>query len=131
KGGSSDGTDIQTLASTPRHIVPILSLVLAASVFSVGQCGELGCYEPQEGDLLIFQSRGLRNLAYSLGCSGGATHCGVVVARQDGSLGLLEAPGPDYPVMISDIPSRLQAYPGRTWVRRRRCPLTPGQSRRL
>jgi hypothetical protein len=86
-------------------------------------------YAPQPGDLLLFRTRSLLiNVAYFAACSGGATHCGLVVRRPDGSLGMLEAPGTRYPAMLSDIPSRLDFYDGRVWVRRRRIPLTQAES---
>src|SRR6476620_10982380 len=52
-------------------------------------------------------------------------------AAHDGSLGLLEAPGTSYPVMLSNIPSRLQAYKGDVWIRRIRCCLSEEQCRCL
>lgn len=89
-------------------------------------------YEPCEGDLLFFQARNLlENVLYALACAGGPTHCGIVVHRQDGSLGLLEAPGLRYPVMLSDVSSRMHYYDGKIFVRRRCVPLTPEQSAAL
>jgi hypothetical protein len=97
-----------------------------------GCCPSLGWYEPKVGDLILFRHTGcLKGIVYALAGSPGATHSAVVVARPDGSLALLEAPGTDYPVMLSDIPTRLNAYKGRIWVRRLRCPLTCEQSRCL
>ncbi|MFO0876201.1 MAG: hypothetical protein U0840_02420 [Gemmataceae bacterium] len=107
-----------------------VALLLAAGLASATP--ESTHYEPEVGDILLFQSPGgLRNIAYFLGCSAGVTHSALVVARPDGTLGMLEAPGPDYPVMISDIPSRRCYHKGRVWVRKRKCPVTPEQSRCL
>ncbi len=102
-------------------------------------CGEDGHeylqlqpFDPKPGDMVFFRANNfVENVLYFLSCAGGPTHCGMVVARQDGSLGLLEAPGSKYPVMLSDIPSRLSFYNGRVWVRRLRCPLTAEQSANL
>lgn len=89
-------------------------------------------YTPRPGDIILFRTRNvLVNFAYIASCSGGATHCGLVVPRPDGSLGLLEAPGRRHPVMVSDIPSRMSFYDGRVWVRRRQVPLTEGESASL
>jgi hypothetical protein len=86
-------------------------------------------YEPQPGDILLFSYwRPINNLISFLAHSGGATHTGMVVRRPNGTLGLLEAPGAPYPVMLSDLPSRMRYYHGRVWVRRRRTPLGPEQS---
>lgn len=89
-------------------------------------------YDPQPGDLIFFRvRRATQNLLYYLACAGGVTHVAIVVRRPDGDLVLLEAPGPAYPVMLTDIPSRLHSYDGRIFVRRRRTPLTPQQSTAL
>lgn len=111
-------------------MTPSLALLLSACL--VSGTPESTCYDPQPGDLILFQSPGaLRNIAYFIGCSAGVTHSAIVVRRPDGSLGMLEAPGPNYPVMVSDIPSRRAYHKGRIWVRRRKCPLSPEQSRCL
>jgi hypothetical protein len=86
-------------------------------------------YEPHEGDIVLFQAKGVvENVIYALAATPCTTHCGIVVRRCDGSLGLLEAPGTRYPVMVSDISTRLPYYNGKAWVRRLRCPLTCEQS---
>lgn len=111
-------------------MTPTLALLLAACLTSATP--ETEHYDPQPGDLILFQSPGvLRNVVYALGCSGGVTHSGIVVARPDGTLGMLEAPGTGYPVMVSDIPSRHEYHKGRAWVRCRRTPLTPEQTKCL
>ncbi|MFO0843201.1 MAG: hypothetical protein U0797_12525 [Gemmataceae bacterium] len=111
-------------------MIPTLTLLLASCLPSATP--ETEHYDPQPGDILLFRTPGLaRAVVYALGCSPGVTHCGVVVARPDGSLGLLEAPGNDYPTMISDIPSRHDYHKGTCWVRRRCTPLTPEQCKCL
>jgi hypothetical protein len=90
------------------------------------------CCEAHPGDIFLFRNTNpLQNLAYFLLRSGGMTHVGIVVARPDGSPALLEAPGIGYPVILSNIASRVQSYAGRAYIRRRRIPLTPEQSARL
>ena len=107
-----------------------LSLLLTACL--AAGTPETTEYDPQPGDLILVQTPGVaRNIVYALGCSPGVTHSAVVVARPDGSLGLLEAPGTGYPTMISDIPSRRAYMKGRVWIRRRLVPLTPEQSQCL
>ena len=89
-------------------------------------------YIPQPGDIIVFRSRSLYiRIAYCLSTAGGATHCGLVVKRPNGSLGLLEAPGPRFPVMSSDLPSRFSYYDGKIWVRHRRASLTEQESAAL
>lgn len=109
------------------------SLLLLACLAHAGNRGfpssPMHEYQPQVGDILLFQGPGgLKNLMYALGGSACTMHSAIVVQRPDGSLGMLEAPGLNYPVMISDIPSRLPASHGKTWVRRRCVPVTPEQS---
>lgn len=84
------------------------------------------------GDIVLYRRRNIpQNLLYRLFLSGGMTHVGIVVARPDGSLGLLEAVGVRYPVVISDLRSRLCYFDGPVYVRRRCVPLRPDQSARL
>jgi hypothetical protein len=123
-------------------MTPTLCLALAAALagFPIDESPEftapeavsstagLGWFDPQPGDIIICQAPGnLKHLVYALGCSAGATHSAIVVNRTDGSLAMLEAPGTPYPVMLSDISSRLRSYDGKIWIRRRCVPLTPEQ----
>ena len=74
-------------------------------------------------------------LAHRITLIGAPDHSGLVVARPDGSLGMLEAGpydtlrgvcfGPDAPAM------RLPGAGDQVWIRRRRVPLTPEQSAQL
>ena len=68
--------------------------------------------------------------AYFLTFSGTTTHVGLVVARCDGSLGILEAT-PGHPVQVYDIRNRVYDYPGAVGVRRRITPVTPEQCAQL
>ena len=108
-------------------MAPHLTLALVACLAGAEPtCGV------KPGDILLFKSGGRFKLTlYALGGSPGVTHAGIVVARPDGTLAILEAPGLNYPVMLSDVGSRHQQYPGPVWVRSLRRPLTPEQSRCL
>ncbi|MFN4258911.1 MAG: hypothetical protein ACK4RK_06405 [Gemmataceae bacterium] len=88
---------------------------------------------PQPGDLVLYRNNSRLQIALYrlLGAGTEATHVGIVVQRPDGTLGILEAPGQRYPVLISNIDSRLHAYSGDIWVRRLRQPLSVEQSARL
>jgi hypothetical protein len=112
-------------------MTPHLCLFLTICLPGASPCG-VEHYDPKPGDILLFRSGGLlKSTLYALGGSAGVTHAAIVVAGPDGCLALLDAPGPVYPVMLSDVASRLQQYPGKVWVRSLRRPLTDEQSRRL
>lgn len=82
----------------------------------------------QPGDLILFRTDRISTpLLYSLFLSGTITHSAIVVRLPDGQLALLESPGLRYPVMLSDVASRLGGYKGIMWVRRLHRPLTPRQ----
>ncbi|MFM7148735.1 MAG: hypothetical protein ACKO23_02735 [Gemmataceae bacterium] len=88
----------------------------------------------QSGDILLFQTGGpLKNLGYHLAGSSGVTHSAIVVAHPAGGLALLESPGPRYPLMFSDLSTRLRymAGKGKVWIRRRTVPLTAEENARL
>ena len=74
------------------------------------------------------------DLTFFLAGTGPPHHACIVVARPDGSLGMLEAGPHDTPIIaIKDLSSNLLEYETREriWVRRRRVPLTPEQSAKL
>lgn len=112
---------------------PFLSLILClAGSADGGPSLPLDDYSAKPGDIVLFQGKGgFKNALFALGGSACATHVGIVTQRPDGSLALFEAPGLGYPVMLSDIPSRLRSSKGRIWVRRLPTPLTPEQSHSL
>ena len=88
-------------------------------------------YVPQAGDILLFRNQNiLARAAYYLTLSGSTTHVGLVVAKPDGSLSMLEAM-PGDPVSMGDLANRMVEYMGQVSVRRRKAPLTPEQSKRL
>jgi len=113
----------------------ISSLIVAMAVSFPGTRNDPSmpaeCYEPKAGDIVLFHNAGLKNILFILAGSPHVTHSAIVVARPDGTLAILETPGPAFPSMLSDIPSRLRMYPGTMWVRRLRVPLTEEQSRCL
>lgn len=94
-------------------------------------------YQPQAGDIVLYSYEGsiLWGVGYKVALSGGPDHSGIVVCMPDGTFGILEA-GPDDSLMVQvmSLSERLRFHAcnrGRTWVRRRKCPLTDEQSCRL
>lgn len=86
----------------------------------------------QPGDLILFRTEQRWTLIlYRVFLADSITHAGIVVRHPDGSLAILEAPGVRYPVMLSEIDSRLTFYKGQAWVRHLHHPLTKAQSQRL
>ena len=98
----------------------------------VGWQGEPEVYTPQAGDIILFRNRNVfARAAYYVSLSGGTTHVGLVVARPDGTLTLLEAM-PGDPVLMPELHRRIHDYHGgKLSVRRRKVPLTAEQSARL
>lgn len=100
-------------------------------------CGPVRPYCPQPGDIFLctehdFAARWGHKLAFS----GAPHHSGIVVAKPDGSIALLEG-GPQRTLHcnVVDMNENLAAYVyskhERVWIRRRCVPLTPEQSCRL
>ena len=98
----------------------------------VGWTGEPEVYVPQAGDIILFRNRNVfARAAYYLSLSGSTTHVGLVVARPDSTLTMLEAM-PGDPVLMPDLHKRIHEYHGgKISVRRRKVPLTAEQSARL
>jgi hypothetical protein len=89
-------------------------------------------YVPQPGDIMLATDKNMFwKVMHNLGGTGHPHHTGVVFARPDGSLAVLEA-GPHDTTHIEN----LDWYPhyclyeqkGRIWIRQRKEPLTPEQS---
>ncbi len=89
-------------------------------------------YVPQPGDIMLATDKKIFwKITHNLAGTGHPHHSGVVFARPDGSLAVLEA-GPHDTVRINN----LDWYPhfclyeqkGRIWIRQRKTPLTPEQS---
>jgi hypothetical protein len=93
-------------------------------------------YLPQPGDIFLASDRGLiaRACHWLVGAAG-VHHSGIVCARPDGSLAILEAgPFNTLRVRTLDVLPHLRGHEERgekVWVRQRRVPLTPEQSARL
>jgi hypothetical protein len=93
-------------------------------------------YVPQPGDIFLATDRsGLLRLGHAAVGGAGVHHSGIVFARPDGTLGLIEA-GPHnlLVVKVMDPYEHMISHYNageRVWVRRRRVPLTPEQSARL
>jgi hypothetical protein len=89
-------------------------------------------YLPQPGDIMVYTDSNLfwaitHNLALAFEPHGS----GVVVAKPDGTLGILESgPNDCLKVHVLDMLPHLHEYEikGPVWIRRRKCPLTPEQS---
>ncbi|MFO0876384.1 MAG: hypothetical protein U0840_03345 [Gemmataceae bacterium] len=92
-------------------------------------------YHPKPGDLFfaVTESRIMR-FGHHLSGAADPHHSGIVFARPDGSLAILEA-GPFNATYVSgwNALDHLVAYEKteRVYLRRRKCPLTPEQSARL
>lgn len=90
-------------------------------------------YEPQPGDLFIFNSSQLLwKGSFCLALSGPPTHTAIVVGTPDGQMCLLEAGiGFVLSVELSPIRPRLAEYHGQVYVRRRKIPLSAAESAQL
>jgi hypothetical protein len=90
-------------------------------------------YHPQPGDLVFFDEHSLIwRVLYAVAGSQPPDHCGVMVARPDGRMALLEAgPFPNRWVRLEEVPHRLQSFRGSIWVRRLKRALSQEQSTRL
>jgi hypothetical protein len=92
-------------------------------------------YHPQPGDIFLCTGREMwAKLGHWAAGSGAPQHSGIVFARSDGRLALLEA-GPDNSLHcgVHDLIPQLQNYADheRVWIRQRRVPLTAEQSAAL
>jgi hypothetical protein len=92
-------------------------------------------YVPQPGDIFLCTGREMwAKVGHWAAGSGAPQHSGIVFARPDGRLALLEAgPGNTLHCGVHDVVPQLQFYADheRVWVRRRRVPLTAEQSAAL
>ncbi len=100
---------------------------------------ELRCplteYVPQPGDIMLATDTSrVWKVLHNLAGTGHPTHSGLIFARPDGSLAILEG-GPNDTVHCRALSwlEHLKEYEavGRVWIRRRAVPLTPEQSARL
>ena len=92
-------------------------------------------YVPQPGDLMLrLDGSKFWRVTHYLALAFDPNGSGIVFARPDGSMAILEA-GPNDCLWVRtlDLLPHLKEYAdiGRVWIRRRRVPLTPEQSCRL
>jgi hypothetical protein len=93
-------------------------------------------YLPQPGDIFLASDPNrLSKVCHWLVGSGGVQHSGIMFARRDGGIGLLEAgPFSSLKIEVVDPVQHMSEHVekgDRVWVRRRCVPLTPEQSARL
>jgi len=93
-------------------------------------------YVPQPGDVFLSTDKSpVVRAGHRLALSGPPHHSGIVVARPDGRLAVLESgPFNGLTVGIVDLADELAGHEKRgekVWIRTRRVPLTPEQSERL
>jgi hypothetical protein len=92
-------------------------------------------YLPQPGDIMLRLDRSVFwRVTHYLALAFDPNGSGIVFARPDGSLAVLEAGPSDTPwVSTPDLLPHLREYAdaGRVWIRKRRVPLTPEESSRL
>lgn len=89
-------------------------------------------YQPQPGDIVLATDDNLFwKITHNLAGTGHPHHTGVVFARPDGSLAVLEAgPYDTIRIRVLEVLPHLRIYEckGLAWVRARKCPLTAEQS---
>jgi hypothetical protein len=94
--------------------------------------GQARAYVPQPGDIMMYTDKNLFwEITHDLALAFQPHGSGIVVARPDGSLGILEAgPCDTYFVRVLDTLPHLREYEanGPVWIRKRRMPLTAEQS---
>jgi hypothetical protein len=97
--------------------------------------GPAEAYLPQPGDVLLAtDDNKFWALTHNLAFAFEPHNSAIVVARRDGSLGILEAgPNDTTHCRILDMLPHLEEYAakGPVWIRRRKTPLTPEESCRL
>lgn len=117
----------QTGCPAPCQPVPVLELPCECR-----GCVRKAVYHPQPGDIVFFRTTNLvwKGSSMLMMC-GKATHIAIVVARPDGTLGLLQTPKIGSRVEITEIVPGIMDQGGQCWVRRRCVPPTPQQCANL
>jgi hypothetical protein len=97
--------------------------------------GPARCYRPQPGDIVLMTNHTFfGKISHRVGLTAAPQHSGLVVARRDGQLVLLEA-DPYHTLRCQTtmlMPTLIRtAQTERVWIRARRTPLTEEQNRRL
>jgi hypothetical protein len=88
-------------------------------------------YDAQPGDIMLATDHGIFwKVTHNLAGTGHPHHSGVVFARTDGSLAVLESgPFGTLRVRTLDLMEHLKGYEERgVWIRQRKVPITPEQS---
>ncbi len=97
--------------------------------------GPAEAYVPQPGDIMLRLDHSVFwRITHYMALAFDPNGSGIVVARPDGSLAVLEAgPRDTMWVRTEDLLPHLKEYTdiGRCWIRKRKVPLTPEQSARL
>jgi hypothetical protein len=92
-------------------------------------------YLPQPGDIMLTTDELLFwKITFNLAFAGHPHHSGILVARSNGKLAVLEAgPHDTTHIELLDVEENLCQYEkeGRVWIRRRRKPLTAEESAKL
>jgi hypothetical protein len=117
---------------TPVAEVPASFLYDPAYCLDMKFRGEAHPYVPQPGDLMTYTDKNIFwTITHDLAGAFEPHGSGVVVAKPDGSLGILEAgPNDTMHVRTLDMLPHLHEYEikGPVWIRKRKTPLTPEQS---
>lgn len=124
-----------TLAATPAPLDCGSYLCRPAFCLDDVRLGPTEPYAPQPGDLMLRLDRNLFwRVTHAMAGAFDPNGSGIVFARPDGSLAVLEA-GPNDTLWVGtlDLLPHLCEYAeqGRVWIRRRKTPLTPEQSEQL
>jgi hypothetical protein len=123
--------------SAPSPIDPPIPLLAQPAYDLAAEVrGPLDPYVPQPGDIFLATDRAYWSRVGHLLCGGkGVHHSGIVFARPDGTMAVIEA-GPFNSTLIEvmDPYEHMANHIGagdKVWIRRRRVPLTPAESAAL
>jgi hypothetical protein len=125
-----------TSAAAPDGPQPVEGSYLYQPSFDMDAepAGPVEAYLPQPGDIMLrLDDSVFWRVTHYMAMAFDPNGSGIVVARPDGSLAVLEA-GPSDTMWVStpDLLPHLKEYAAhKVWIRRRRVPLTPDQSARL
>ena len=128
-------TLIAPLLSTPAT-EPASHLYQPAFCLDRALRGPAEPYVPQPGDIFLATDESwFLRFGHTIVGGAGVHHSGIVFARQDGRMGLIEAgPFNELVIRVLDPYTHMSNHVARgtvVWVRRRRVPLTPEQSAAL
>ena len=122
----ADGQPPHLGAPIPRNPTPPVGFLVPAAPDS-----KAVPYEPRPGDIVLYDdSNRFYHLVFKLANTAPPTHAAMVIAQPEGKPALLELTGPTMlfaKVVIMDVDTRFQAYPGTIMVRRIRTSMTSQQ----